>query len=226
MNNTDLSPAVAAEALETLIQTGRVVALGAGRGRVVYTASGYEAVRKHTAEAISSFLKDRPLRAGMSKEELRSRLGVTPRIFTMLLEAGVGSGDLVDRGTSVATAGWRPELSAAQRTNADAYLAALRAEPYSPPTDVSLDADIVAFLADEGLVVEAGDVVFDEGAFREMVAKVTELLQRQQTVTLAQVRDLLGTSRRYVQALLERMDDDRITVRRGDERVLRSPSPS
>ena len=59
--------------------------------------------------------------------------------------------------------------------------------------------------------------------YREMVAKVTELLQRQQTVTLAQVRDLLGTSRRYVQALLERMDDDRITVRRGDERVLRSP---
>ena len=52
---------------------------------------------------------------------------------------------------------------------------------------------------------------------------VTELLQRQGTVTLAQVRDLLGTSRRYVQALLERMDEDRITVRRGDERVLRNP---
>jgi selenocysteine-specific elongation factor len=65
--------------------------------------------------------------------------------------------------------------------------------------------------------------VFDAAAYREMVAKVTDLLRRQETVTLAQVRDLLGTSRRYVQALLERMDDDRITVRRGDERVLRNP---
>jgi len=88
---------------------------------------------------------------------------------------------------------------------------------------VSLDPELLAFLADEGVVVEAGHVVFDAAAYREMVAKVTDLLRRQETVTLAQVRDLLGTSRRYVQALLERMDDDRITVRRGDERVLRNP---
>jgi selenocysteine-specific elongation factor len=205
------------------MQSGRVVALGADRGRIVYTASGYEAVRARMAEAITSFLKEHPLRPGMAKEELRSRLGVTPRIFTLLLEAGVASGDLVDRGASVATADWRPEFSTAQRAKADTYLATLRGDPYSPPTDVNLDPELLAFLADEGIVVEAGEVVFDAAAYREMVAKVTELLQRQGTVTLAQVRDLLGTSRRYVQALLERMDNDRITVRRGDERVLRSP---
>ena len=51
--------------------------------------------------------------------------------------------------------------------------------------------------------------------------KVVELLKTQRSVTLAQVRDLLGTSRRYVQALLEHMDDQRITLRRGDERFLR-----
>jgi len=223
VNNTDLSPSVAAEALEALVQTGRVVALGAERGRIVYTASSYEAVRTRMTEAITAFLKEHPLRAGMAKEELRSRLGVTPRIFTMLLDAGVASRALMDKGASVAAADWRPELSQAQRSKADAYVAALRAEPYSPPTDVSLDAELLAFLADEGVVVEAGDVVFDAAAYREMVAKATGLLERQRTVTLAQVRDLLGTSRRYVQALLERMDEDRITVRRGDERVLRNP---
>jgi len=45
-------------------------------------------------------------------------------------------------------------------------------------------------------------------------------------VTLAQVRDLLGTSRKYAQALLEHMDEERITRRVGDERVLRGPPPS
>ncbi len=40
-------------------------------------------------------------------------------------------------------------------------------------------------------------------------------------MTLAQVRDLLGTSRKYAQALLENMDQERITRRVGDERVLR-----
>ncbi len=47
-------------------------------------------------------------------------------------------------------------------------------------------------------------------------------LKERQTVTLAQVRDMLGTSRKYAQALLERMDHQGITRRVGDERVLRS----
>jgi selenocysteine-specific elongation factor len=222
INATELSPQAANEALETLIQEGRIIALGAERGRLLYTASGYDTVRSRIAEAIEAFLKEHPLRPGMTKEELRSRLGVTPRVFGLLLDASIASGELLDKGASVATAGWRPELSPAQRAAADAYLAALRAEPYAPPVDTSIEPELLAFLVEDGHVEDASGVVFDAAAFGEMVAKVTELLQRQETVTLAQVRDLLGTSRRYVQALLERMDADRITLRRGDERVLRS----
>jgi selenocysteine-specific elongation factor len=222
VKNTELSPSAAAEALVALIEAGRVVALGAERGRIVYTAGRFEAVRAQMAEAITSFLKEHPLRPGVPKEELRSRLGVTPRVFTMLLDAAVASGELLDRGAGVSTADWQPELTPAQRAKADAYLAAVRAEPYSPAPDLSIEPELLAFLEEEGVVENAGGVVFDAAAFRAMVVKVTELLQREETVTLAQVRDLLGTSRRYVQALLERMDNDRITVRRGDKRVLRS----
>jgi selenocysteine-specific elongation factor len=41
------------------------------------------------------------------------------------------------------------------------------------------------------------------------------------SVTLAEVRDMFGTSRKYAQALLEHMDAERITRRIGDARVLR-----
>jgi selenocysteine-specific elongation factor len=54
-----------------------------------------------------------------------------------------------------------------------------------------------------------------------MVARVRAHLEREGTVTLAQVRDLFGTSRKYAQALLEHLDEQRITRRVGDERVLR-----
>ena len=54
-----------------------------------------------------------------------------------------------------------------------------------------------------------------------MVDAVVGLLRERQTVTMAEVRDTLGSSRRYVQALLEHMDSQRITARRGDARVLR-----
>ena len=76
------------------------------------------------AEAITSFLKEHRLRAGMAKEELRSGLSVPPRIFTLLRETGVASGGLVDKGASVASADWRRELTPAQRAKA--------ARPVSP----------------------------------------------------------------------------------------------
>ena len=54
-----------------------------------------------------------------------------------------------------------------------------------------------------------------------MVARVTQHLRDEGTVTLAQVRDMFGTSRKYAQGLLEHLDRERVTRRVGDERVLR-----
>ena len=44
---------------------------------------------------------------------------------------------------------------------------------------------------------------------------------RQERITLAEVRDLLGTSRKYAQALLEHLDATGMTIRDGDYRRLR-----
>jgi selenocysteine-specific elongation factor len=54
-----------------------------------------------------------------------------------------------------------------------------------------------------------------------MVDRIVAHLQANGTITLAQVRDLFGTSRKYAQVLLEHMDEERLTRRVGDERVLR-----
>ncbi len=70
-------------------------------------------------------------------------------------------------------------------------------------------------------VPAAPDVVFTAEAYRQMTERVAELIRRQGKVTLAEVRDMLGASRKYVQALLEYMDQQKITRRVGDERVLR-----
>ncbi|MCH7580413.1 MAG: SelB C-terminal domain-containing protein, partial [Chloroflexi bacterium] len=69
--------------------------------------------------------------------------------------------------------------------------------------------------------VTAGEVTFGADAYEEMVSRVTEHLRSEGTVTLAQVRDMFGTSRKYAQALLEHLDQERVTRRVGDERVLR-----
>jgi len=53
------------------------------------------------------------------------------------------------------------------------------------------------------------------------VDRLTRHLQREGKVTVAQARDLLGSSRRYVLPLLEWLDAQKVTRRVGDDRILR-----
>jgi selenocysteine-specific elongation factor len=82
---------------------------------------------------------------------------------------------------------------------------------------------LLAYLAERGLVEETGaGVVFDADVHDDMIERVTEHLSANGSITLAEVRDLFGTSRKYAQALLEHMDSEKLTRRVGDTRVLRS----
>ena len=54
---------------------------------------------------------------------------------------------------------------------------------------------------------------------------IVAVIERDGSITLAGLRDELGTSRKYAQAYLEHLDGEHITLRRGDERVLRRRSP-
>jgi selenocysteine-specific elongation factor len=59
----------------------------------------------------------------------------------------------------------------------------------------------------------------------EVRVRVIALAQRRGgPITLAEVRDELGTSRKFAQALLEHLDSERVTIRRGEERHLRGPA--
>jgi selenocysteine-specific elongation factor len=165
----------------------------------------------------------------MGREELKSRLRLAPRVFDLALERWTASGELEEiglatgqAGTAVGLPGHEVRLTAAQESEVRELLAALEANRYSPPTDRRLSPELVAYLEEQGKVVDVGDgVVFAAGAYQEMVERIVEHLKRERTITLAQVRDMFGTSRKYAQALLEYLDLRRVTRRVGDERVLR-----
>jgi selenocysteine-specific elongation factor len=70
--------------------------------------------------------------------------------------------------------------------------------------------------------VRVGDgIMLEVGVHTEMVDEVTTHLREHGTITLAEARDLLGTSRKIAQAFLENLDQRQITRRVGDARVLR-----
>ena len=72
------------------------------------------------------------------------------------------------------------------------------------------------------LVRISGEVFFLAATYQEMVQRILDELQTNGKITVGEVRDLFGTSRKYVLALMEHLDERKITRRIGDERVLRT----
>jgi selenocysteine-specific elongation factor len=102
----------------------------------------------------------------------------------------------------------------------------LRDGGVEPPIDSELDAGDLAALRDAGRAVRVSRALhYHAESLDEIRARLVELANRNGgAVTLAQLRDELHTSRKFAQALLEHFDSEKITIRRGDEHVLRRRS--
>ena len=98
----------------------------------------------------------------------------------------------------------------------------LREAGHEPPPDDALPAEELAALRAHGRVARLGrGSHIHRDALADVARRVTALIERDGPLTLAALRDELQTSRRYAQALLEALDAERVTLRVGDERVLR-----
>ncbi|HVM01912.1 MAG TPA: SelB C-terminal domain-containing protein, partial [Acidimicrobiales bacterium] len=108
------------------------------------------------------------------------------------------------------------------------FVAALEASPFAPPPPEGVDRDELRELARRGLVVQQDGVWFAPSALDEAARRVARLLaEHPGGVTVAQVRDALGTTRKYMLPLLAHLDAAGVTRRRGDLRVAgpRLPPP-
>ena len=94
--------------------------------------------------------------------------------------------------------------------------------PHQGFTLVQLLYPYLDYLMDSGKLVKLSpSIVLAAEAYQDAEARVVAYLEENGQVTLGETRDLLDTSRRYAQALLEHMDRVRVTKRVGDARVLR-----
>jgi selenocysteine-specific elongation factor len=108
------------------------------------------------------------------------------------------------------------------------WLLALEASPFAPPPPGDVGREEVRELVRRGLVVAADGTWFAATAVQAAGREVAELLaSRPGGVTVAEVRDALGTSRRFLLPLLAVLDGTGVTRRRGDVRLPgpRLPAP-
>ena len=208
-----------------MAQRGQAVLLGDPGTQpevLVYSRSAWESVKSKAVTASGAYHRQYPLRRGIHREELRSRLGHSQQAFPAVLEHLLSEGIVAEEAALVRTPEHQVALSAAHQRQIDEYVKVLESEPYSPPTDRDIDGELLALLIGEGRVVKVSEsVVFAASAYNEMINKIVAHTKEHGKITVADGRDLFNSSRKYVLPLLEYLDQHHITRRIGDERVLR-----
>jgi len=206
--------------LASLVQQGKIISISEGKTSLLLTVSGWERLAEKATAILQDYHRRFPARVGMPKIELGSRLKLGSYAAAALLRLS-DEGVIAVDGTAIHLPAHHVQLTPTQQTKVDAFLSSLKQSPYAPPSELIPEPDLLNLLIGQGRAVKVSDsVVFSGEAYNEMVAKVTSHVKTHGKVSLAEVRDLFQTSRKYAQAFLEHLDGEKITRRVGDERVL------
>ena len=219
---------VAALLKATMAPEADVARLDARRiGDWLFDKGAWRAITDRATRELGAYHSAHPLRPGVAREELRNRLGVSPGAFPSVVQGLLQDGLVVERVGSVALPEHRVELHEVDGT-ATALVELLGRQPFAPPSlsdavkQTGATPEVVRALAQRGEIVRVSDdIAFTKAAYESAVAMVRGIIANSGSITVAQLRDSMGASRRPVLALLEHLDAQHVTRRVGDARVLR-----
>src|SRR5581483_8811938 len=219
MGRCGLAADQAQAALARLLETAQLVELDGA----LLTATAWTAVAARIRTELEDYHRRFPLRPGIPRDELRSRIGWAAKPFNAAVNRWMAEGVMAAQGALVAAARFEIRLPPEAEGRARQALARLTETPFAPPpeNELGLSPDEVSLLIARGAVVRVGpNLVFERSSYDDMVRRTLAQLHTSGKITLAEVRDLLGTSRKYAQPLLEHLDEQKITRRVGDDHVL------
>ena len=226
-----LEPAKAAAALEELLNNNSLIALEEGTPGItsellVIAASHWMTGRDKILRVVETYHNTYPLRRGIPREELKSKLKLSPRVFNAIVHKLITDTALKDHSAFVAQAEHEIAFNSGEQARVDELMRRFEQNPFSPPGVKELRQGEVgeeilnALLEVNELKMVSPDVIFRKVDYDFMVSQIRARLIENGTITLAQVRDLFNTSRKYAQALMEHLDANGITTREGDFRKL------
>jgi len=189
------------------------------------SAQGWKSILERITSLLADYHKRHPLRKGMPREEAKSRLRMPGGMFNEAIARAVTEGKVIEEEALLRLPEHKIAFTPRQQRLVDELLAEFRKSPYATPSvarcEEKVGPEVFNALLETGRLVRVSpDVVFLTETYREMVRRVVERLKREGRITVAQVRDMFGTSRKYALALMEHLDERKITKRVGDERVL------
>ncbi len=228
----DLEPAAVADSLRALAAKGTAILVGVKGEAGALHAERVAQLEKETLGRLAEFHAKEPLKDGLAKEELRSKLPaqLTPATFGWMLARLIEAKRIAVERDKVRLAEHRPTLSAAEEAMKAKIEAAYRAAAFQPATPdgvlASLQAErklaqaVFRRMVDDGILVKVKEDIFlHRESYQEIRQRVLAHFESQPRINVGTMKDLFGVSRKYAIPFLEHLDDIHVTRRQGDERV-------
>ncbi len=177
--------------------------------------------------ALSRFHKENPLKAGVPKEELKMKF-LTPHFSSL---ASLAANVVVDK-EMLRLRSFKVALSHGDEGTKDRILLLLEKAGFQPPLKSELARqlaavsgreldDLIKLLTKEGALVRINDSMYiTKNNYDRMIGAIKDFYAKKREMTIAEFRDVLGTTRKYALPLVEYLDSHRITLRGGDIRKL------
>jgi selenocysteine-specific elongation factor len=176
-------------------------------------------LRAESERLLEAFHRVEPLEVGMPRERVRSLLGLEPEPFDALMATIDG---LEQDGTAIRLGGHSVALDETQGSAAASLVKQLDGAAYKPPlaSELGVERALLRALMNRGDIVAIGNFYLSAARADEARSRVRAEIERNGPQSVAQIRDLLGTSRKYAIPLCEWLDETGTTRRRGDLREL------
>jgi selenocysteine-specific elongation factor len=228
-----LADADANEMLGLLLTTNRARKLAfESKEFLVHEKMAAEA-RTAVVATLVQFHKDNPLRLGLKRPELRAKAAsnFSPPLFETVLAGLLNGKEVVVEDDRVRLASHEIKLGPALQKEYDRLDKLFRESGFSPPSfeealagvEKKLGQQVRVALLESGRLVDVGESVV---LHRESVVlaeqKVRALFAKRPELTASEIRQELGTTRKYIIPLLNYLDSRGVTQRKGEVRILRA----
>jgi selenocysteine-specific elongation factor len=215
LNNADFESVLALALTEGVITE-------IANGQFMATKTIHELINK-AMNIVSQFHKDNPLKLGIQREELRSRLGIKQPVFAFILAQ---ASELISNSLMVYHQAHRIEFTESQIKLVDKLMAVMgdpdkAFTPITIPEAITLVGEpIVRALIDLGDLIQISeDIIFTPHTFVTLLDATQEFIAETGQVDVKMLRDQFNTTRKYLIPFFEYTDTLGYTKRVGDVRI-------
>jgi selenocysteine-specific elongation factor len=224
--------------LQNIIQdlmSKRTVILTDRENRIYIHKNSSDRLKKETSIYLDSYHRGNPLKTGMPKEELRSKIpGLQgSKLFNLTINQMIKDKEIVSEENTVRLTSHTVSLGVDQADIRKRILDVYRKNGLTPPyfkelsktinVESSRAKDVLMFLMDEGLIVKVKeDLYFHAKAVEDLQQRLVDYLVSHKEMSTPQFKEMTGVSRKYLIPLIEYFDAQNVTIRIGDIRKLRN----